>query len=232
MHAHAVAKILEDPIGTHSMATEGASSAAMETDSPRARGLEAAGGAPGDQQAAPELNGAMPMSPSGAAAVLQSAVRASAARQAGAAGRSSARRSPPAPLELPVADGSTVRVPGELAGKLRGHQREGVEFLACGVAGQLLPSVPGVRGCLLGDEPGLGKTIQVIALLTALMAAGKLARALISRPGDRQGDRGASQRWCGYVLGTSLVNLILYVLDKATGHWRLIQIKRSPRQGF
>ena len=50
MHAHAVAKILEDPNGTHSMATEGASSAAMETDSPRARGLEAAGGAPGDQQ--------------------------------------------------------------------------------------------------------------------------------------------------------------------------------------
>ena len=71
------------------MAAEGASLAAMETDSPRAHGLQAVEGALGDQQVAPEREVALPMSPSGAAAVMQSVVRASAARQAGAAGRTS-----------------------------------------------------------------------------------------------------------------------------------------------
>ena len=120
-----------------------------------------------------------------AAARLQSAFRARS-RPQGAAEASTHRRrrdGEAAALELALADGRTAHVPAVLAEKLRPYQREGVQFLAKGVAGQLLPGVPGVRGCLLLDEPGLGKTLQVITLLQA----GALARVLVVCPASAVG---------------------------------------------
>ena len=120
-----------------------------------------------------------------AAARLQSAFRARS-RPQGAAEASTHRRrrdGEAAALELALADGRTAHVPAALAEKLRPYQREGVQFLAKGVAGQLLSGVPGVRGCLLLDEPGLGKTLQVITLLQA----GALARVLVVCPASAVG---------------------------------------------
>ena len=124
-----------------------------------------------------------------AAARLQSAFRARS-RPQGAAEASTHRRrrdGEAAALELALADGRTAHVPAVLAEKLRPYQREGVQFLAKGVAGQLLPGVPGVRGCMLLDEPGLGKTLQVIALVLALVQAGALARVLVVCPASAVG---------------------------------------------
>lgn len=55
------------------------------------------------------------------------------------------------------------------------HQVEGVRWLFAAV---------GRGGGLLTDEPGLGKTLQVIALLEALVRAGRVTRVLIVAPAN------------------------------------------------
>ena len=58
---------------------------------------------------------------------------------------------------------------------LRPHQVEGVRWLF-GAFGR--------GGGLLTDEPGLGKTLQLIALLEALIRARALARVLVVAPAN------------------------------------------------
>ena len=55
------------------------------------------------------------------------------------------------------------------------HQLSGVRWLF-GAFGR--------GGGLLTDEPGLGKTLQVIVLLEALIRAGRVTRALIAAPAN------------------------------------------------
>ena len=55
------------------------------------------------------------------------------------------------------------------------HQLEGV----CWLFGAF-----GRGGGLLADEPGLGKTLQVIVLLEALVRTGRVARVLIAAPAN------------------------------------------------
>ena len=58
---------------------------------------------------------------------------------------------------------------------LMAHQLSGVRWLF-GAFGR--------GGGLLTDEPGLGKTLQVIVLLEALIRAGRVTRALIAAPAN------------------------------------------------
>ena len=174
------------------MGSEGAFSEAMDAHMAVERVSLVDVGEAGDPCTSPSRTGdalVPPAEGAAAAARLQSALRARS-RPQGAAEASTHRRrrdGEAAALVLALADGRTAHVPAALAEKLRPYQREGVQFLAAGVAGQLLPGVPGVRGCLLLDEPGLGKTLQVIALLLSLVQAGALARVLVVCPASAVG---------------------------------------------
>ncbi|CAM6092312.1 unnamed protein product [Calypogeia fissa] len=64
---------------------------------------------------------------------------------------------------------SPVFVDPYLASKLRPHQREGVQFMYECVMGTRNPLF---TGCLLADAMGLGKTLQVIALIWTLIKKG------------------------------------------------------------
>ena len=55
------------------------------------------------------------------------------------------------------------------------HQLDGVRWLFAAF---------GRGGGLLADEPGLGKTLQVIVLLEALVRTGRVARVLIAAPAN------------------------------------------------
>lgn len=69
---------------------------------------------------------------------------------------------------------SSTRV-AHLAQVLKPHQLEGVRWLFKAVHG---------GGGLLADDPGLGKTLQVISVIEALIKAGQASRVLIVMPAN------------------------------------------------
>ena len=70
------------------------------------------------------------------------------------------------------AGGAQSRVPAALARRLTPLQIEGVRWLYRVYHGDLRPTI---RGGILGDGTGLGKTVQSIALLTALIGSKQAA---------------------------------------------------------
>jgi DNA repair and recombination protein RAD54B len=75
---------------------------------------------------------------------------------------------------LPAPAKSHVAVDAFLADALRPHQREGVSFMYEAVSGLRRDAHTGAPhfGCLLAHEMGMGKTLQVIALLWTLLKRG------------------------------------------------------------
>ena len=66
-----------------------------------------------------------------------------------------------------------------LAEKLRPHQREGVKFMFNCLSGM---RQPGHHGCINSDGMGLGKTLQSIAVLWAMLTSGVRGEPSCSRP--------------------------------------------------
>ncbi|KAK9822627.1 hypothetical protein WJX81_000343 [Elliptochloris bilobata] len=83
---------------------------------------------------------------------------------------------------------------------LRAHQREGVAFMYSRVHGQVSE---GQNGAILADAMGLGKTLQVIALLWTLLRQGPagrpaIRRAIVATPSSLTGNWAAEVRkWLG-----------------------------------
>ena len=76
-----------------------------------------------------------------------------------------------------------------LSSRLMRHQRAGVEFLCHSFLS---------GGGILGDEPGLGKTVQAIASIELLVAAGEVSRVLVVVPASLvQHWASEFQRWLG-----------------------------------
>ncbi|KAG6541996.1 hypothetical protein Mapa_016633 [Marchantia paleacea] len=73
---------------------------------------------------------------------------------------------------------SPVIVDPYLSSKLRQHQREGVQFMYDCVMGLKNSKF---TGCLLADAMGLGKTLQVIALIWTLLHQGPKGRPAVRR---------------------------------------------------
>ena len=62
-------------------------------------------------------------------------------------------------------------MPRALWGRLAPYQQEGVAWT--------LTTLEREHGCILGDEPGLGKTVQAIAAAVAMARRGALRAACI-----------------------------------------------------
>eukprot|EP01117_Protostelium_nocturnum_P006833 TRINITY_DN2452_c0_g1_i1.p1 TRINITY_DN2452_c0_g1~~TRINITY_DN2452_c0_g1_i1.p1 ORF type:complete len:1058 (+),score=237.18 TRINITY_DN2452_c0_g1_i1:1390-4563(+) len=70
-----------------------------------------------------------------------------------------------------------VKIPIELSRVLLPHQVEGVRFLW-----ENTVYMKGIEGCLLADSMGLGKTLQMISLLSVLFLRNQIKTALIVTP--------------------------------------------------
>lgn len=81
-----------------------------------------------------------------------------------------------------------ARISSALLDSLYDYQREGIAWLYAALESN--------RGAILGDDPGLGKTLQTIALIEALVTAREATRVLIVVPGNNVGDWAAQfRRW-------------------------------------
>jgi SNF2 family DNA or RNA helicase len=67
--------------------------------------------------------------------------------------------------------GEKTTVPANIAGRLRDYQIDGVQFM--------YRHVRRGHGCILGDDMGMGKTIQTIALLAALLDVGSMCLVVV-----------------------------------------------------
>ena len=112
-------------------------------------------------------------------------------------------------VEFPKLGRATVSVVVDpfIGDSLRPHQREGVRFMYECVSGLRRDVVTGAAhtGCLLAHEMGMGKTLQVVALLWTLLKQGPIAgrpppvrRAVIACPASLVGNWGAEiNKWLG-----------------------------------
>ena len=73
--------------------------------------------------------------------------------------------------------GENLTVPAWISSKLFPHQKEGLEWLLARFFGD-----GGIRGGILGDGTGLGKTLQAIALVATLVENQKAHTFLIVAP--------------------------------------------------
>ncbi|CAK9102448.1 Protein CHROMATIN REMODELING 25 (AtCHR25) (DNA repair and recombination protein RAD54) (AtRAD54) [Durusdinium trenchii] len=77
-----------------------------------------------------------------------------------------------------------------VAKKLREHQKEGVRFMYDAIAKN--------RGCILADTMGLGKSLQALALLWAVLSNNLLRKAIIVCPSSLCGNwRAEVKKWLG-----------------------------------
>lgn len=83
-----------------------------------------------------------------------------------------------AELEL-EAGGKRARIIGGLARRLEDHQVFGVRWLYAAYHGA---HRGGWHGCILGDGMGVGKTLQTIAVVHALLESSQCTRAMIVVP--------------------------------------------------
>ena len=74
------------------------------------------------------------------------------------------------------AGASTARLAPELAGRLGEYQQAGVKWLYAGFHGEGRAG----RGGILGDGMGLGKTVQTVSFVYAVLAAGRAAPSVAS----------------------------------------------------
>ena len=78
---------------------------------------------------------------------------------------------------------------------LRPHQVDGVEFMYRCVSGR---RAQGFTGCILADSMGLGKTLQVLALMWTMLAAGEVSKAVVAAPSSLVAMwRDEVQKWLG-----------------------------------
>ena len=84
--------------------------------------------------------------------------------------------------------GQYAWLPFSLSAVLHPHQRAGVRWLYRRSA----------VGGILGDDPGLGKSLQAIALVQALVAAGQARRILVVAPANLV-KKGSSSGCASYV---------------------------------
>lgn len=71
---------------------------------------------------------------------------------------------------------TVAAVPAALGARLAPYQRDGVAWILGHLCGR------GARSCILADAPGLGKTVQAIAAVAALVARGAARRVLVVAP--------------------------------------------------
>ena len=86
-----------------------------------------------------------------------------------------------APLELADADGTRHLVPFALGARLYPYQQDGVRWLFGAVTGAHLS---GCYGGLLGDDTGLGKTLQAITVVATLVTRGLASRVIVCAPAN------------------------------------------------
>ena len=71
---------------------------------------------------------------------------------------------------------TVAAVPAALGARLAPYQRDGVAWILGHLCGR------GARSCILADAPGLGKTVQAIAAVAALVARGAARRVQVVAP--------------------------------------------------
>ena len=71
---------------------------------------------------------------------------------------------------------TVAAVPAALGARLAPYQRDGVAWILGHLCGR------GTRSCILADAAGLGKTVQAIAAVAALVARGAARRVLVVAP--------------------------------------------------
>ena len=71
---------------------------------------------------------------------------------------------------------TVAAVPAALGARLAPYQRDGVAWILGHLCGR------GARSCILADAPGLGRTVQAIAAVAALVARGAARRVLVVAP--------------------------------------------------
>ena len=76
--------------------------------------------------------------------------------------------------------GQRIVVPDAIVRMLASYQRVGVRWLL----EKLTAAADGGGAGVLGDAPGLGKTVQAIAVVAALVAGGLACRVLVVAPAN------------------------------------------------